>query len=212
MIVQAWRKKRMPSQREQYESTVHLFISAGHNPYKITFMPFTVDNNSIVICWGLNSLFIFKSVPLSAVAPKLSCLHLRRCTDLRIILVCCDADLSPKIPVHTLYSRNTVKSCFWGPSDAEGPQQIQNQLLLWVLSIGFELLKLWKEAVVEGGYSTRHRPFFSSKGSFRARWILFCSFSFIRLHGQHDDKSALHAFWRGRQWGVDLAICHLLLI
>jgi hypothetical protein len=32
-------------------------------------------------------------------------------------------DLSPKIPVHTLYSRNTIKSCFWGPSDAEGPQQ-----------------------------------------------------------------------------------------
>jgi hypothetical protein len=124
MIVQAWRKRRMPSQREQYESTVHLFIGAGHNPYKITFMPFTFDNNSIVICWGLNSLFIFKSVPLSAVTPKLSCLHLRRCTDLRIILVCCDADLSLKIPVHTLYSRNTVKSCFWGPSDAEGPQQI----------------------------------------------------------------------------------------
>ena len=52
----------MPSQREQYGSTVHLFIGAGHNPYKITFMPFTVDNNSIVICRGLNSLFIFKSV------------------------------------------------------------------------------------------------------------------------------------------------------
>jgi hypothetical protein len=125
MIVQAWHKKRMPSQPEQYESAVHLFIGAGHNPYKITFMPFTVDNNSIVICWGLNSLFIFKSVPLSAVTPKLSCLHLRRYTDLRIILVCCDADLSPKIPVHTLYSRNTVKSCFWGPSDAEGPQQVE---------------------------------------------------------------------------------------
>jgi hypothetical protein len=24
----------------------------------------------------------------------------------------CDIDSSPKIPVHTLYSRNTVKSCF----------------------------------------------------------------------------------------------------
>jgi hypothetical protein len=124
MIVQAWRKKRMPSQHEQYGSTVHLFIGAGHNPYKITFMPFTVDNNSIVICRGLNSLFIFKSVLLSVVTPKLSCSHLRRCTNLRIILVYCDADSSPKIPVHTLYSRNTVKSCFWGPSDAEGPQQI----------------------------------------------------------------------------------------
>ena len=124
MIVQAWRKKRMPSQRVQYGGTVHLFIGTGHNPYRITFMPFTVDNKSIVICRGLNSLFIFKSVSLSAVTPKLSCSHLRRCTKLRIILVYCGADLSPKIPVHTLYSRNTVKSCFWGPSDAEGPQQI----------------------------------------------------------------------------------------
>jgi hypothetical protein len=123
MTIQAWRKKRMPSQRVQYGGTVHLFIGAGHNPHKITFMPFTLDNNSIVICRGLNSLFVFKSVPPSAVTPKLSCLHLRRCTILRIILVYCDADLSPKIPVHTLYSRNTIKSCFWGPLDAEGPQQ-----------------------------------------------------------------------------------------
>jgi hypothetical protein len=123
MIVQTWRKKRMPSQREQYGGTVHLFIGTGRSPCKITFMPFTLDNNSIVICRGLNSLFIFKSVSPSAVTPKPSCLHLRRCINLRIILVYCDADLSPKIPVHTLYSKNTIKSCFWGPSDAEGPQQ-----------------------------------------------------------------------------------------
>jgi hypothetical protein len=128
MIVRAWHKKRMPSQREQYGGTVHLFIGTGHNPYKITFMPFTLDNNSIVIYQGLNSLFIFKSVSLFAITPKLSCSTLRRCTNLRIILVYCDADLSPKIPVHTLYSRNTVKSCFWGPSDAEGPQQDSSYL------------------------------------------------------------------------------------
>jgi hypothetical protein len=130
MIVQAWRKKRMPSQREQYGGTVHLFIGTGHNPYKITFMPFTLDNNSIVICRGLNSLFIFKSVSLFAVTPKHSCSHLRRCANLRVILVYCDADLSPKIPVHTLYSRNTVKSCFWGPSDAEGPQHCWSSIPL----------------------------------------------------------------------------------
>jgi hypothetical protein len=124
MIVQAWRKKRMPSQPEQYGGTVLLFIGTGHSPYKITFMPFTLDNNSIVICRGLNSLFIFKSVSLVATAPKLSCSHLQLCINLRITLVYCDADLNPKIPVHTLYSRNTVKSCFWGPSDAEGPQHI----------------------------------------------------------------------------------------
>jgi hypothetical protein len=122
MIVQAWRKKWMPSQPEQYGGTVLLFIGTGHNPYKITFMPFTLDNNSIVIRRGLNSLFIFKSVSLFATAPKLSCSHLRLCINLRITLVYCDADLNPKIPVHTLYSRNTVKSCFWGTSDAEGPQ------------------------------------------------------------------------------------------
>src|SRR5688572_23398539 len=102
----------MPSQREQYGGTVHLFIGTGNNQYKITFMPFTLDNNSIVICRGLNSLFIFKSVSLVAAAPKLSCSHLRPCINLRITLVYCNADSNPKIPVHTLYSRNTVKSCF----------------------------------------------------------------------------------------------------
>jgi hypothetical protein len=57
--------KRMPSQREQYERTVHLFIGTGCNPYKITLMSFTFINNSIVILRGLIWLFIFKSVPLS---------------------------------------------------------------------------------------------------------------------------------------------------
>jgi hypothetical protein len=73
MTVQAWREKRMPSQREQYRDTVHLFIDTGHNPYKITFMPFTFDNNFIVVYRGLNSHFILKSVPLFAVTLKLSC-------------------------------------------------------------------------------------------------------------------------------------------
>jgi hypothetical protein len=39
----------MPSQREQYGSTVHLFIGKGHSPCTITSMPFTFANNSIVI-------------------------------------------------------------------------------------------------------------------------------------------------------------------
>ena len=65
-------QKQMPNQREQYGGTVHLFIGTGHSPYKITFMPFTFDNNSIVIHRGLNSLFIFKSVSFSATTPKLS--------------------------------------------------------------------------------------------------------------------------------------------
>jgi hypothetical protein len=107
-------QEQMPNQREQYGGTVHLFIGTGHSPYKITFMPFTFDNDSIVIHRGLNSLFIFKSVSFSATTPKLSRSHLRRCINLHMILVfsCYDTDSSPKIPVHTLYSSNTVKSCF----------------------------------------------------------------------------------------------------
>jgi hypothetical protein len=54
----------MPSQREQYKSTVHLFIGTGRSPCKITLMPFAFINNSIVILQGLTWLFIFKSVPL----------------------------------------------------------------------------------------------------------------------------------------------------
>jgi hypothetical protein len=56
-------QKQMPSQREQYGSTVHLFIGMGRSPCKITSRPFTFANNSIVIHRGLDSLFPFKSVP-----------------------------------------------------------------------------------------------------------------------------------------------------
>jgi hypothetical protein len=55
-------QKQMPSPREQYGSTVHLFIGTGRSPCKITSRPFAFDNNSIVIYWGLDSLFLFKSV------------------------------------------------------------------------------------------------------------------------------------------------------
>ena len=37
-------QKRMPSQREQYGSTVHLFIDAGRSPRKITSMSITFVN------------------------------------------------------------------------------------------------------------------------------------------------------------------------
>jgi hypothetical protein len=55
-------QKQMPSQREQYGSTVHPFIGMGQSPCKITSKPFVVANNSIVIHQGLDSLFLFKSV------------------------------------------------------------------------------------------------------------------------------------------------------
>jgi hypothetical protein len=66
-------QKQMPSQREQYGGTVHLFIGTGRSPCRITPMPFTFANNSIVIHRGLNSLFIFKSVSFFAIMPKLPC-------------------------------------------------------------------------------------------------------------------------------------------
>jgi hypothetical protein len=66
-------QKQMPSQREQYGSIVHLFIGTRRSPCKITPMPFTFANNSIVIHRGLNSLFPFKSVSFSVITPKLPC-------------------------------------------------------------------------------------------------------------------------------------------
>jgi hypothetical protein len=66
-------QKQMPSQREQYRSTVHLFIGTGRSPYKITLMPFTFANNFIVTYRGLNSIFLFKLVPLSAIMSKVPC-------------------------------------------------------------------------------------------------------------------------------------------
>jgi hypothetical protein len=107
-------QKQMPSQREQYGSTVHLFIGTGRSPCKITPMPFTFANGSIITHRGLNSLFLFKSVSFSAIMPKLSCTWLRLCANLRILCPSshCGSEPSPKVPVHVLYSRNIVKSCF----------------------------------------------------------------------------------------------------
>jgi hypothetical protein len=70
-------QKQMPSQHEQYRVTVHLFIGTRRNPCKITPMPFTSANNFIIIHQGLNSLFIFKSVSLSVIMPKLFYKQLR---------------------------------------------------------------------------------------------------------------------------------------
>jgi hypothetical protein len=51
------------SQREQYRVTVYLFISAGRSPVKITFMSLTTYHKYDTSYWGLNGLFLFKSVP-----------------------------------------------------------------------------------------------------------------------------------------------------
>jgi hypothetical protein len=61
------------SQREQYESTVHLFTGTGRSLCKITFMPFIFTIDLRTTQRGLDSLFPFKSVPFSAAEPKLPC-------------------------------------------------------------------------------------------------------------------------------------------
>jgi hypothetical protein len=59
------------SRREQYGGTVHLFIDKGRSLYEITFMPFMFTIDLRTIYRGLNSLILFKSVPFSAIEPKL---------------------------------------------------------------------------------------------------------------------------------------------
>jgi hypothetical protein len=59
------------SQREQYGGTVHLFIGTGRSLCKITFMPFMFTIDLRTIYRGLDSLFLFKSVPFYAAEPKL---------------------------------------------------------------------------------------------------------------------------------------------
>jgi hypothetical protein len=112
-------QKQMPSQREQYWSTVHLFIDTGRSPCKITLMPFAFANNSTVIHRGLDGLFPFKSVSFSVITSKLPCAQLQLRSILRVPCTSshCDFDSSPKgpspkVPAHVLYSRNIVKSCF----------------------------------------------------------------------------------------------------
>jgi hypothetical protein len=60
-------------QREQYGGTVHLFIGTGRNLCKFTFIPFIFTIDLWTTQWGLDSLFLFKSIPFSAIAPKLLC-------------------------------------------------------------------------------------------------------------------------------------------
>jgi hypothetical protein len=124
-------QKPMPTQREQYRITVHLFIGTGRSPYKITLMPLTFINNSMIILRGPIWFFIFKSVSFAAAIPKLFYTQLRLCANLRVLCASSyrGSDPSPKIPDNVLYSRNIVKSCFRGPSEAEGPQQLISYII-----------------------------------------------------------------------------------
>jgi hypothetical protein len=124
----------MSSQREQYGNTVHLFIGTGRSPCKITLMPFTFINNSIVILRGLIWLFIFKSVsPSRRYAEAL--LHIASWSSYPsswspsqssfvLTMLLYTRNLTSKVSVHIFLLENIVKLRFWGPSEAEGPQQL----------------------------------------------------------------------------------------
>jgi hypothetical protein len=112
-------QKQMPSQREQYESTVHLFISTSRSPSEITSRPFAFDSNSIVIYQCLNSLFLFKSVSSFLPSCRSFLAHSFGSVPsfvlfvfLHTAILTCPKGSCPKVPAHVLYSRNIVKSHF----------------------------------------------------------------------------------------------------
>jgi hypothetical protein len=137
----AWRnentgvtQKWMTSPSEQYGNTVHLFIDTGCSPCKVTLMPFTFINNSIVILRGLIWLFIFKSVSCSCRYAE-ALLHIASWSSYPsswspsqssfvLTMFLYTRNLTSKVPVHIFLLENTVKLRFWGPLEAEGPQHV----------------------------------------------------------------------------------------
>ena len=112
-------QKQMPSQREQYGSTVHLFIGTGRSPCKITFTSFAFDNNSIVIYRGLNSLFLFKLVSSFLPSCRSFLAHSFSPVSsfvlfvlLHSVILTCLKGSCPKVPVHMSHLEDIVKSRF----------------------------------------------------------------------------------------------------
>jgi hypothetical protein len=146
----------MPSQRPQYGNTVHLFIGTGHSPCKITLMPFTFINNSIVILQGLIWLFIFKSVSSSCRYTE-ALLHTASWlsypsswspsqSSFVLTMFLYTRNLSSKVPVHIFLLENIVKLRFWGPSEAEGPQHLDH--FYFVLVIKYSTHCVWTNIIL----------------------------------------------------------------
>jgi hypothetical protein len=103
------------SQHEQYRGIVHLFIGTGRSLCEITFMPFMFTIDLRTICWGLDSLFLFKSVPFSGTEPKLPCAQLGRWFSFRsdpAFLIVYSFILSPKVAVFVSHLGNIVSHVF----------------------------------------------------------------------------------------------------
>jgi hypothetical protein len=115
---------------EQYGGTVHLFIGIGRSLCEITFMPFMFTIDLITIYRGLDSLFLLKSVPFSAIEPKLPCAQLRRwfnlCFDPAFHIVY-NFIPCPKVPVHILHLGNIVNHVFEDLRKAKAPNSSPSQ-------------------------------------------------------------------------------------
>jgi hypothetical protein len=122
------------SQREQYVGTVHLFIGTRHSLCEIAFMPFMFTIDLRTIYWGLDSLFLLKSVHFSATKPKLPCAQLWRWFNLRsdpalhIVYIFIP---SLKVSVHILCLGNIVNHVFEDLRKTKAPNSSPSQFLFF---------------------------------------------------------------------------------
>jgi hypothetical protein len=127
------------SQREQYGGTVHLFIGTGRSLCKITFMPFMFTVDLRTIRWGLDSLFLLKSVPFPSTEPKLPCAQLQRWFSLRsdpVSRIVYNFILSPKVPVCVLHLGNIISHVFEDLRKTKAPNNIIiSNLIMFILTI-----------------------------------------------------------------------------
>jgi hypothetical protein len=142
-------------------------------------MPFTFINNSIVILRGLIWLFIFKSVSLSRRYAE-ALLHIASWSSYPsswslsqssfvLTMFLYTRNLTSTVPVHIFLLENIVKLPFWGPSEAEGPQQPPNRGPL-LLPLGACSL-IWEALTVLWHSSSNHRPSRWSPLSLGPSWL-----------------------------------------
>jgi hypothetical protein len=121
------------SQREQYGGTIHLVIGTGRSLCEITFMPFMFTIDLRTIYRGLDSLFLLKSVPFSAIEPKLPCVQLRRWFNLRsdpALHIVYSFIPSPKVPIHILCLGKIVNHVFEDLRKTKAPNKELGHIFL----------------------------------------------------------------------------------
>jgi hypothetical protein len=90
-------------------------------------MPFMFTIDLRIICWGLDSLFLLKSVPFSDTESKLPCTQLQRWFSLRsdpASHIVYNFILSPKVPVCVSHLGNIVSHVFEYLRKTKGPNNI----------------------------------------------------------------------------------------